>query len=54
MKLQKVIIEDFGVYSGVNEFNLKIHIDPDGDTKNLIIITGPNGWAKVLFLNLLL
>ena len=49
MKLKKIVIENFGVYEGVHEFDLKTNSKNKGSDQNLVIIKGPNGSGKSTF-----
>lgn len=41
MKFKKIILENFGIYNGLNEFDLSLD-----DNKNIILIGGKNGNGK--------
>jgi len=49
MKLKRITIENFGVYEGVHEFDLKTKSTSDDSPQNLVVIKGPNGSGKSTF-----
>lgn len=49
MKLKKLTIENFGVYSGKHEFDLQVYAKNGSQKQNIIIVKGPNGSGKTTF-----
>jgi len=49
MKFKKLTIENFGVYEGVHEFDLKTISSSKNKNKNLNVVKGPNGSGKSTF-----
>lgn len=49
MKLERVIIKNFGVYDQVHEFKVNTYTSGKRENKNLVIVKGPNGSGKSTF-----
>ncbi|MEX0723907.1 MAG: DNA sulfur modification protein DndD [Gracilimonas sp.] len=49
MILNKLFIENFGVYAGSHEFDLSVNTKYEGSEENVIIVKGPNGSGKSTF-----
>lgn len=49
MKIKKLSVENFGVYNGRHEFDLRVYPKNGSQKQNLIIVKGPNGSGKTTF-----